>query len=117
MPSLCAPTATGAPDCLSGGVRGEEWQDGLSELARPDLGEGMAAAREDLDFRPGDQPRQLLGKVGRGYDVVLGADDQGGRLDARQAFGPVEGEDRVDPAGRDLGRRKDGEVMCLDRKS
>ena len=92
---------------------GEERQDGLSELARPDLGEGMAAAREDLDFRPRDQTRELFGKIGRGDDVVLGADDQRRRPDARQAFGTVEGEDRVDPAGGDLGRREDGEVLRL----
>ncbi len=103
----------GASTRLCGRVRGKKRQDGLGEFARPHLGEGMAAAREDLDFGPGNEPRQLFGKIGRRDDVVLGADDQGRRLDARQAFGTVEGEDRVDPAGGDLGRRKDRKVLRL----
>src|SRR3954466_7344324 len=94
-------------------MRGEERQYGLAVFARSDLRKGMAAAREDLDLGAGDQPRQLLREIGRRDDVVLGPDDEGRRLDARQLLGAVEGEDRIDAAGCNLGRRKDGERLRL----
>src|ERR1700730_6941036 len=52
------------------------------------------------------QTRQLLGEVGRRQNVVLRADNQRRRLDARQIRSPVEVYDGIDPAGHDLGRRK-----------
>src|SRR5215208_637372 len=73
----------------------------------------MTAAREDLDLRPGYQPRQLLGEIRWGDEVVLGADDQGRRLDPPEALGAVESEDRVDAAGGNLGRREHREVLRL----
>src|SRR5579863_262977 len=113
MPSLCGPPGRARRSGLSGCVRSQKRQDGLGELARPDLGKGMAAARKNLNFSPGDQTRKLFGKISRRDEVVLGADDQGRCLDARQAFGTVESEDRVDPAGGNLGRRKDRQVLRL----
>src|SRR3954466_3778188 len=94
-------------------VRGEERQHGLTELARPDLRQGMTAARKDLDLGAGNQPRQLLGEIGRRDDVVLGANDEGRRLDLPELRGSVEGEDRVEPAGLPPGWRKGGERLRL----
>src|SRR4051794_28184766 len=90
-------------------VRGEERQHGLAELPRSDLRQGMAAARKNLDLGAGDQPRQLLGEISRRNNVVLGADDERRYLDPRELVGAVEGEHRIDAAGRDLGGREDRE--------
>src|SRR5437763_7909182 len=92
-------------------VRGEEGQDGLVELACPHLGQRVPAAREDFDLRSWDQAGQFLGEISRRNDVVLGTDDEGRGLDAAELLGAVEGEDRIDPAGGDLGRRKHREVL------
>src|SRR5437763_888698 len=92
-------------------VRGEERQDGLVELACPYLGQRVPAARKDLDLRPWDQAGQFLGEISRRDDVVLGADNKGRRLDPAELLGAIEGEDRVDPAGGDLGRRKDRKML------
>jgi len=62
MPSLVHPP-DGAAAPSSVGV-GAEGQAGLSELARPDLLEGMARRREDL-IPPLGRPRQALGKLCR----------------------------------------------------
>src|SRR4029077_7297131 len=94
-------------------VRSEKRQNRLIELARPYLGEGVAAAREYLDFRGRDQPGELLGKIRWRDDVVLGADHQGRRFDPSHAFGSAEGEDRIDPAGGDLGRREQRQALRL----
>ncbi len=44
---------------------------------------------------------------------LLGADDQRWRLDPAELLGAVESKDRIDPAGGDLGRRKDRKVLRL----
>ena len=64
-------------------VRVEKRQYRLVELAHLHLREPMAAAREELDLGPGNEPRQLLGEIGRGDDVILGTNDQGRGFDPR----------------------------------
>src|SRR6476646_5129209 len=75
-------------------VSGEEGEDGLVELPRAHLGQRVTAARKDLDLRPWDQAGQFLGEISRRDDVVLGADNQGRRLDPAELLGAIEGEDR-----------------------
>src|SRR5260221_12004072 len=94
-------------------MRREKRQDRLVEFACPYLIEGMPATRENLDFRVGNQPRQLLREIGRRHDVVFGTDHQRGSRDLAETLGSVKGQDRVDSARGDIDRRGQWEVLGL----
>src|SRR4029077_5951052 len=94
-----------------GGVGLQKTQDLLIEVARHHLGEAVAALGKDLHLGARNKTCQLLGEIVRGDDVVLRTDDQRGRGNAGELGGAVEGQDGVDAADDDLGRREGREVL------
>src|SRR5271154_3278439 len=92
----------------------EKRQHRAVEFARGDLRERMPALREDLDLGTWDQARELLGEIDRRDGVILGAQDQGRRLDAAELRRAVKGEDRVDAAGDDFRRGEGGQALRLE---
>src|ERR1700739_2583136 len=73
----------------------------------------MPASWKKFDLRRRNQPGQFLGKVGRRDDIVLGPDDQGRGLDARQLVRSVERQHRINPARDDLNWREVRQVLRL----
>ena len=49
---------------------------------------------------------QLLGKIGRRNDIVIGHVNEDGGLDGTKLGDPVVGQDGLDAAQHDFGRRK-----------
>src|SRR4249919_68287 len=66
----------------------------------------VSAARKLDQFGARDQSRELSTEIGRGEDIVFGADHQRRYLQLRQISGTIECENSVDSAGDNLGRRK-----------
>src|SRR6185436_7417106 len=81
-------------------------EDCVVEFLRVRVGGAVSAVRELDEFGARDQSCELATEVGRGDDIVLGAEDERSQLQFRQVDGTIECENGVDPAGNDLRRRK-----------
>src|SRR6202049_4263183 len=88
------------------GMPRDKSKNGAVEFFGICLRRAVSTTRKLDQFGAGDQSCELPTEIGRGEDIVFGADHQCRYLQLRQISGTIEFENSVDSAGDNLGGRK-----------